>query len=537
MKDQETSDGIGTCVVASMLLLAAPLVAFLTTNQYPLLRGEVWILLAACVLGGLVLGWAAVTARVAAALLFGVGAALAIDLMYHLQSSKPLRLLVPLVCLVLAWILRRHIALVMAASLFVFLATTLLVPGPPGGEPAKTAGGIHVEMQTKGNALPVVLHLILDEHIGIDGLPQELPESGRFRRWLTNSYVRLGFRVYTGAYSEYFHTQHYISNLLNFTSSSDKWAHQVEGREKPYLLKDSAYFRHLSGLGYRLYIYQSDFMDFCRVPSVSYAACSSYSIHKIGSLVHTSLGNIERARFIVNSFVAGSYYLSRIRAKYVKLRASLRGWPLPAWGQGTTRVGPIPVLPVLKQLESDLRSASRGNAYFAHLLIPHNPYVLDESCRMRDKINDWLYRFTWQSNDLVENTADTRAERYRRYFAQIRCQQRFLEKLFDAMQEAGVWDDAIIVIHGDHGSRIIRNTLVAKNVARLTQEDFRDAFSTLFAIRMPGQWGGVVRGDYSLQLLLSEAFQLPIDRSPVKVYLRAADGNLSPVYGRVPTRP
>jgi hypothetical protein len=498
-------------MVAATLLAAAPLVAFLTENHYPLITPEVGILLAACVAAGVLLGLAAAWGATAAALLLGAGTALAIDLMYGAHLSKPALVLVAALCLALSALLRRHIALVVTAVSAVFLATTLLIPSSVAGERVRAD-------------LPVVVHLILDEHIGLDGLPKELPESAAVERWLTDAYLQAGFRLYAGAYSEYFDTRHSIANLLNFTSYDGDWAHLAEGRKKPYVLTDSAYFRHLSALGYRLHVYQSDYMDFCRVPAVSYAGCFGYRANSIASLQQTTLGTVERAQFIFNSLVAGSNYLDKVRATYRKLT----GWP---WEHAVSRVGPLAVLPVLARLEADLRSAARGHAYFAHLLVPHYPYVLDEACRVREEIEHWLYNVpaSAEDGDPVQNTAASRAERYRRYFAQIRCQQALLHRLFDALKAAGVWHDALVVVHGDHGSRIVRNPPVAGNAARLTREDLADAFSTLFAVHKAGLEAGVVGGPRPLQELLAEALEVPMSPLAPKRYLRAADGRLMPL--------
>jgi len=475
---------LGTAAAAA-LLAAAPLVAFLTTNRYPLASPEAALLLAACAGAGALLGLAAFLGATAAALVLGAGAALALDLLFGLHTSKLAALAVVLVCLAL----RRHIAVVIIAAFSVLLATSALARDAP----------------------PVLLHVILDEHIGIDGLPPEMAESADIGGRLTGFYAGAGFRLYTGAFSEYFDTRNSIANLVNFASSDDDWAHLAEGRRKPYLLTDSAYFRHLAALGYRLHVYQSDYLDFCQVPAAPYAACFRYRANSIGALVPTTLGTLERARFIFNSFVASSSYLTRVRV--------ILGH------HAVSRVGPVAVLPVLQRLGQDLRRATPGQAYLAHLLIPHYPYVLDEGCRLREPIGEWLYNGVWQDSP-APNTAASRAERYRKYFAQIRCQQALLGRLFDALRDAGVWRDAIVVVHGDHGSRIVRHTPVTSNAARLTPQDFSDAFSTLFAVRRPGLEAGVTGSARPLQELLGEAVGFPVEPLAPKVYLRSDDGRL-----------
>jgi hypothetical protein len=353
--------------------------------------------------------------------------------------------------------------------------------------------------------LPVILHVVLDEHIGLDGVPRELPEGAAFARWLADAWTGQGFRVYAGAYSEYFDTRNSIANLLNFSSHDDDWAHLAEEQQKPYVLTESAYFRLLAARGYRLRVYQSDYMDFCRLPGLSYAACIKYRANSITALRRAGLGVPERVQFILNSFLATSSYLKRLTALVDY--------------QAVSRVGPLAVLPVLQRLEGDLRQAAPGDAFFAHLLLPHYPYALDESCRVRADIDEWLYNAVSQ-NPASTNTEASRAQRYPRYFAQIRCQQRLLERLFDAMKQAGVWDDALVMVHGDHGSRIAITEPRAAYASRLTERDLRDGFSTLFAVRKAGMAAGVAPGARALPHLLREALGLPLEPLAPKVYLR-----------------
>jgi hypothetical protein len=526
MGEGEKWDGSLAHFAALTLLLFASLSTFLVANDYPIISVEAGILAAACAGAAALLALAVVLgARVAAALALGCLTAFCIDLMFGLKSSKLLLVLVPVICITLAWILRRRIATILSVTASVLLASTLLLPtrsadGLPQVRDQPKTGSV-----TAVKSAPVVLHLILDEHIGIAGIPDEIAGGDGFRQWLTAFYVKRGFRLYNDAYSEYFNTQNSIANLLNFSSSTEDGAHMFAGKGEPYLLKDSAYFKRLLADGYRLHVYQSDYMNFCRVPGITYSSCVSYSGHKIGAVYHTSLGTIERAQFIFYSFIGGSYYIRRARAVYEDLRRSLSAMRLPVWENGTSRVGPIPVLPVLDRLESDLRQARRGDAFFAHLLIPHYPYVLDASCSLRGAIEDWLYNApSVPPGKYANNTEATRAKRYTYYLAQIRCQQTLLDRLFDAMKDAGVWSDAIVIIHGDHGSRIIQNAPVTANAGRLTPADFRDAFSTLFAIKSTGREPDAIRGQRSLQSLLGEALGITVSDSPPKVYLRPVDG-------------
>ena len=319
------TDGGVAYFVALTLLLAASLSTFLVANAYPLISTEAGILLAVCVAAGGALGIAVVLgARTAAALFLGATAAFCIDLIYRLEGSKVLLVLVPVTCLALAWVLRRHIASVVSVASAVLLVTTLVIPAPGTDDRVRDRREVKAGAGSANGSLPVVLHLVLDEHIGIDGLPAELADSAGLRRWLTDFYVERGFRLYTGAYSEYFDTRNSLANLLNFTSEADAWAHLVNGESRPYLLKESAYFKHLLARGYRLHVYQSDYMDFCRVPGVTYSSCNDYSSRKTGAVYQTKLGVLERAQFIFYGVFAGSYYIQKARTVYgTKLRRSV----------------------------------------------------------------------------------------------------------------------------------------------------------------------------------------------------------------------
>lgn len=506
----------GKDIAAATLLLAVPLVAFLATNRYPVATPETGLLFAGCLAAGALLG--ALSSRSAAlgVLVLGAGTALCLDSLYGWSHSTGALLVLLAACLAVAAALRRHLPAVLIAAGSVFIAATLLIPGSGAQErPRSVAAAAPAAAD-----LPVLLHLVLDEHIGIDGLPPEVPGGAELARWLAGSYVGQGFRVHADAYSEYFETRNSLANLLNFGSADDDWAHLV-GQGKPYVLAESAYFRHLSQLGYRLHVYESDYLDYCRVPGVSYASCARYRANSIGALPAASLGIVDRARFILNSALGTSQYLQRLHDKYAAIRAALPRLALPAWENGMSRVGPLPVLPVLRQLQADLRDARPGHAYFAHLLIPHFPYLLDAQCHVRNRIDAWLDNGDPAAlSELEPNSAASRAQRYARYFEQIRCTQVLVNGLFEAMREAGVWRTAIVIVHGDHGSRIVRRLPVQQNAASLTATDLKDAFSTLFAAKLPGQAPGVVRDARPLQALLADALGLPAIDGPAKVMLQ-----------------
>ena len=131
--------------------------------------------------------------------------------------------------------------------------------------------------------------------------------------------------------------------------------------------------------------------------------------------------------------------------------------------------------------------------FFAHLLIPHFPYSVDSACVIRrpilkwnSAILRWNYRFVTENDAEIANSPRSRLARYEEYIPQVRCALLKLEELVDALKRRNAFEDAVIIVHGDHGSRIVLIEPRLENKDRLSRQDYYDAFSTLFAVKAPG---------------------------------------------------
>ena len=90
-----------------------------------------------------------------------------------------------------------------------------------------------------------------------------------------------------------------------------------------------------------------------------------------------------------------------------------------------------------------------------------------------------------------------------------------LQGLFDALKVAGVFDEATIIVHGDHGSRIN----LGSDQERLTPSGVVERFSTLFAIKSPQVTPGYDEHMSPLQDLLASAVGLdPVVDDPASVF-------------------
>jgi hypothetical protein len=514
-------------IAAPTLILLAPFVNFLTFNRYNYLQPEIFWLLAPVLIIGLILGL----------IMFGGGQVVRVPLISIMLSfvieslfeSLGLKLIIA-VTLVIAWVLREHITKIVAIAFLVMVLSTVLIPGDREAGTQTTRANKEVENDSSKD-LPLVIHLILDEHIGIEGIPEEVENGDVVKKELKAFYENYGFRLYGRAFSQYYNTSNSITNTLNFTSENIQKYYFLTSNQK--ILKENAYFRLLSDRGYNLRVYQSTYIDFCQASEVRIVSCATYPHNSIKSIEKIPIHSKEKARFIWHSLLSAStsQRLHWVRKKYLNLRegARARGWNLPPWHSRSPRTGPIAPMPVIEEMWDHIPGSPDGTVFFAHLLLPHHPYVYDKNCSTRENIDDWLdHRVRdWHENadekpmSNRRNDRESRAKRYQLYFEQIQCQQRMLGELFDNMRNAGVFERAIIIIHGDHGSRIGAVTPISKNKNILTAHDYTDGFSTLFAVKLPGLPSGYDDSMAPIQKLLARSLgNEQVEVEPGIVFLR-----------------
>jgi hypothetical protein len=87
--------------------------------------------------------------------------------------------------------------------------------------------------------------------------------------------------------------------------------------------------------------------------------------------------------------------------------------------------------------------------------------------------------------------------------------------MFDRWRQTGLYDRMLIIVQGDHGSRIWLHPPIAANKDRLVPSDYTDAFSTLFAVKAPGLEPAYDTRTVAIQdLLPAVASAQPLDRLP-----------------------
>jgi hypothetical protein len=452
---------------SGIAVLLASLVNFLGHNEYPLLRPEIGLVILVLVAIAVAVGLLyAVVGDLGRAVLQLMLAFLALDLNFNL---------------VVAGVGTIAIGVALRQRMVPFIgiaASVVLVSGLAGlGLGSSRTGASPARAAAVASDAPVLVHIIVDEHIGIEGMVRDAPEVSAMRETLKAFYLRHGFRLFGGAYSEYLHTVNSIPQVLNFgvEQSGDNF-----GRRNS-VMGANAYFDALGDLGYGIHVSQVDFLDYCRNASV--VSCRTRRSSDLHDLLGASIPTVEKARLTLNEMAKlstltgvglGSYDLMAIAARRYSL-------PLAPYGLDTHRMpAAIGALETLDRLGEDLRHARPGEAYFVHELVPHYPYVMDANCRLKNAAD-------WYNRQLAGIPKDRREAAY---FDQISCLLTSLEGLFEALESSPAGANAIVIIHGDHGSRITDIDARIENEGRFTDQDLITGYSTLFAVRAPGLGSG-----------------------------------------------
>jgi hypothetical protein len=172
------------------------------------------------------------------------------------------------------------------------------------------------------------------------------------------------------------------------------------------------------------------------------------------------------------------------------------------FGKPALQLGPLASTEALARFQADLAEAPRGVAYVVHLLLPHYGYLYNSDCSLADPSQ-------WQRDEWGEDGRYAAAERaglYRLYLAQTECATARMAGVLAQLRELGVYDEATIIIHGDHGSRLGEHPYVLDAPDVLTEKDLLDHYATLLAIKAPGVTPGLREQPAVLQRVFADAF-------------------------------
>ena len=376
------------------------------------------------------------------------------------------------------WLIRLHAARIVS----LMLATVLVLSLGQSRSEAVSSGNPSSDSRRD---LPLLVHLVLDEHIGIEGLPRELTPPA-FKHQLETFFTDHRFMLFGRAYSEYPSTLWSLSHLLNLSPGGYVPDLSRAGTTAAtFRLNRNAYFARLARQGYAIRVFQPEYLDVC-TSEVPASACHTYRANGLRALEHLDAPPREKLSVVAGTFLARSEGYGRLKRLYGSARRRLlaTGIPIPAWDWERSSSASVGTMPVFDRVAADLAKAEAGQAVYAHLLMPHYPYVYDAHCRARPP-SQWLMRsdaFDGGVPGAMTNTQESRAARYALYLQQLLCTQRKIEQIIEAIPSS-LRDDVILIVQGDHGSRISLVDPIGTVKASMAPADYTDHFSTLFAVR------------------------------------------------------
>lgn len=474
-------------LAAPCLILLVPFIVFVQHEAYGLLRNESLLCMGLILGAGLLLGLLVILGRAPArilimALLF----TFVLDMQVAALGIRP-ALAVLAGFVLLSWLLRRHVSRIATVAAGAVLLTTIVMGSGHRTPHEQTP----LDEPHGQSSLPLVLHIILDEHVGIEGIPEEFDPDGHIAAGLRDLLLANGFEVYGRAYSRYFLTAESLSNLLNFDASRERLRHFGNSFRGGMVLPRNAWFDLLKQQGYTLHVVQSDYMRYLD-PALSADALkphrlTDYRLETITSVREAPFETWEKARFILSIYLRLCDTWDWMQSRYAKVRGRLvrRGIELPFWRETHTRTSPLATLRVMQSWRENLLTAGPGQAHFVHFMLPHYPYAYRADGRLRTRGGDWRY-CTDRTKSPLFNDRESRAASYIQYLEQMQMTWTELERAFAILKAAGQWDDAIVIVHGDHGSRITEHRPAAASRRELSEADLVAGFSTLFAVKRPG---------------------------------------------------
>jgi hypothetical protein len=332
--------------------------------------------------------------------------------------------------------------------------------------------------------LEPVVHVVLDGQLGPGGFRARGDSAAA--REETGFYRDRGFTVFTGAYSRHFFTRHSVPALLSLGRERESAIVSPLPQARSRVVRNP-YFTLVRDRGYRIDVYQSDFVDYCRTPGIDVTTCVQVPATSVANIAFLDAGWPAKAGRILEYFLARSSHLVALLPAATRRLDYVRSFA----GRG---------IDLLSGAADDLdRHRDPARFVFVHVLLPHGPYEVDRRCRTRpDPVVPLLFQLPEPASPAVVRRYDAA------YREQAACTRTILARLLDRVDAAYGPGRATVIVHGDHGSRDVPVEPGEGRLAGYGPAELAAGFSTLLAVRRPGATGAVIADPVPVQDFLWE---------------------------------
>ena len=338
---------------------------------------------------------------------------------------------------------------------------------------------------TRNAQLRPIVHLILDSCIGLDGMTALGTNFGNLRQEQEQFYLSNGFQLYPGAYSRHAKTINALPELLSYGQAARATEpRNVQITQAPSL----AYFNDLDQAGFRTSALTPSFVNFC--PNQILSECQNYNRSDLAVLAASELAVSDKALVIGATMLE----LSQFTALMGGLMDEQLGQLRRSTGRHLYNRAKLYSLTGLSRIDAvtaDLANLHFGEARVIHLLLPHDPYVVSRDCHLLPE-PDWK----------DEHGTASFAVRDAAYAEQAHCMtETRIAALLKALDQTEAGRAAIVIIHGDHGSRTL-NGVPSSLAGTPDPRSMAVTYSAFFAIRVPGETPTLVPGQFALDELV-----------------------------------
>jgi len=468
----------GHLTVLLFLILAYPLISMLWHHDYPVFSAEIGLILAcfALLAGLLSMLLQYVRSAVANLLVLTV-----LTLAFLIQFNPLFVGLIAIVAsgLIMAFSLGKHFQ-----TLLMPVVIALIIGAFIDSRIDRAGNSPEQVNRPQESAKGTVIHILLDGFIGADGLPG-FEASQSLRSEMMAFFEEYGFQLHTRAYSHYSSTIDTMTRAMNFRNDDENIFQRTVLSHEPLSIGENAWFKALREYGYPVSVYQTESMDFCDAEPSVVSSCNVFPIPNLKS-IHTGVSHFwARAPVLLRTLIRQSLVISMILK---------RSGEIDLWGVSTYDER------MLEELARDIRIRP-GGAHFAHILLPHPPLVYRRDCTLDYESETWL-RFT-ANYGRVGNSEKSQYMRYEKYAENAKCALAELGALFKTLKDAGLYEQATIVVHGDHGGSLYLYAPSIKNTELMSFGDLRESYSVLFAVKYPHGKFSVDEQTVSLNVLMA----------------------------------